>query len=83
MSVANVIVSKQLKEKCMCHKQLISRLENEREYQQLTTNKINQILYQPGELLSACLLQITNEKRDGTNAPKHKIIPADYNQINH
>ena len=62
----------------MYHKQLISRFENEPEYQQLPTNKLNQILYQTGELLSEYLLRRTNEKCDEQNALKYKIIPVDY-----
>ena len=44
----------------------------------MTTNKSNQILHQTGELSTEYILQRTNEKTDGTNTPKYKIVPASY-----
>ena len=38
-----MMITKQLKVECMCHRQLIHRLENEHKYQQLTINKLNVI----------------------------------------
>ena len=62
----------------MYHKQLIAYLEKDPDYQQLTTNKLNQILYQSGELSTEYILQRTNDKADEVNAPKYKVGPASY-----
>ena len=60
------------------HNLLISRLKNDPEYSQLSTNKLNQILHQSGELSPKCLPRRTNERSDGPSAAQFKIIPADY-----
>ena len=72
------MITKQLKEECMYHKQLVERLEKDSDYQQLTINKLNQMLHQLGELSLEYLLRRTNEKADGSNAPKYKVVPASY-----
>ena len=72
------MVIKQYKEECMHHKQLIAYLEKDPDYQQLTTNKLNQILHQTGELSVEYILRRTNEKADGSNAPKYKVVSAYY-----
>ena len=68
----------QLKKEHYEHNVLISRLENDPDYNKLSTNKLNQILHQTGELSPKYLLRRTNERSDGPNAPKFKIIPVDY-----
>ena len=73
-----MIATKQLKEECIYHKQLITRLENDPDYQQLMTNKLNQILHQTGELSLEYLIRRTNERYDVSNTPKYKVIPVDY-----
>ena len=37
------MIKKQFKEECMYHKQLVERLKNDPDHQQLTINKLNQI----------------------------------------
>ena len=66
--------TKQLKEECTYHKQL----EKGPDYQLLTTNKLNQILHQTGELSAEYILRRTNKKTDRANAPKYKVVPAFY-----
>ena len=44
------MITKQLIEECMYNKQLVERLERDPDYQQLTINKLNQILHRTGEL---------------------------------
>ena len=73
-----MIATKQLKEECIYHKQLITRLENDPDYQQLMTNKLNQILHQTGDLSTNYILRITNKKYDELNTPKFKVVPAYY-----
>ena len=68
----------QFKKEYYEHNLLISRLENDPVYNKLSTNKLNQILHQTGELSSKYLLRKTNKRTDGPNAPKFKIIQADY-----
>ena len=70
MVLSKMMVMEQLKEKCMYHKQLITHLEKDPDYQQLTTNKLNQILHQTSELSIEYILRRTNDKTDGGNAPK-------------
>ena len=50
------MITKQHKDEFMYHKQLISRLESDPEYKQLTINKLNRILHQSGELSYEYLL---------------------------
>ena len=78
MVITKMLTTKQLKEECMYHKQLVERLEKDPNYQQLTTNKLNQILHQLGELSAEYILWRTNEKTDVSNAPKYKVVPASY-----
>ena len=73
-----MLTTKQLKEECMFYKQLVERLAKDPDYQQLTINMLNQILHQTGELSAEYILQRTNDKADGTNVPKYKIVPASY-----
>ena len=73
-----MLATKQLKEECMHHKRLLDCLVKDTDYQQLTTNKLNRILHQTGQLSSEYILRRTNVKADGTNAPKYKIVPAFY-----
>ena len=68
----------QLKKEHYEHDLLMSRLENDPNYNKLSTNKLNQILHQTGELSPKYLLRRTNERSDEPNAPKFKIIPAYY-----
>ena len=68
----------QLKKEHYEHNLLISRLENYPDYNKLSTNKLNQILHQTGELSPKYLLRRTNKRSGGPNAAKFKIIPADY-----
>ena len=60
----------------MYHKHLVERLEKDPDCQQLTTNKLNQILHQTGEISPEYHLRRINEKADGSNAPKYKVVPA-------
>ena len=62
----------------MYHKQLISCPKKDPDYQQMTTNKLNQISHQTGELSSEYVLQRTNKKADGSNTPKYKVVPTSY-----
>ena len=78
MVKSKMLVTKQLKEECMYHKQLIEWLKKDPNYHQLATNKLNQILYQTCKLSPKYLLRRTNEKTDGANAPKYKVVPATY-----
>ena len=50
------MITKQLKEECMYHKQHVAHLEKDPDYHQLTTNKLNQMLHQKCELLSQYLM---------------------------
>ena len=50
MVITKMLATKQHKEECMYHKQLIERLEKDPDYQQLTINKLNQILHKTSEL---------------------------------
>ena len=45
-----MMVTKRFKEECMYYKQPISRLKNDPDYQQLTSNMLNHIFHQSGEL---------------------------------
>ena len=72
------MAAKQLKNECIYHKQLITRLWDNHDYQQITTNKLNRILHQMGKLSSKYLIQRIIEKSDGANALKYKVIPAEY-----
>ena len=47
-------------------------------YQQLTSNILNKILHQTCVLSSEYLLRRTNEKADGENASKYKVVQAFY-----
>ena len=76
--LTTISLLEQLKKEHYEHNLLISRLENYLEYNKLSTNKLNQILHQSGELSPKYLLRRTNERSDGPNAAKFKIIPADY-----
>ena len=71
-----MLATKQLIVECVYHKQLAERFENDLDFQPLTTNMLNQILHQTGELSSEYILRRTNEKCDGPNAPKFNLIPA-------
>ena len=62
----------------MYHKQLVERLEKDPNYQQLTTNKLNQILHQTGKLLLDYILQRTNERAYEVNTLKYKVGSAFY-----
>ena len=73
-----MIIIKQHKEECVYHKQLIYRLEKNPDYQQLKTNKLNQILHQTGELSTDYILRRTNKKYDELNTHKFKVVLADY-----
>ena len=50
MVISKMTVTKQYKEECIYHKQLVEQLENDPDYQQLTTNKLNKIFHESGEL---------------------------------
>ena len=78
MVITKMLATKQHKEECMYHKQLIERLEKDPDYQQLTINKFNQILHHTGGLSVEYVLWGTNEKADGANPPKCKVLPASY-----
>ena len=56
MVISKILARKQLKEECMYHKQLVACLVKDPDYQQLTSNKLNQILHQLGELSSEYLI---------------------------
>ena len=60
------------------HKQFIERFKKDHDYYHLTTNKLNQILHQTGELSPEYLMRRTNGKTDGANAPNYKVVPASY-----
>ena len=68
----------QLKKEHYEHNLLISRLENDLDYNKLSTNKLNQILHKTGELSPKYLLRRTNERSDGPNVAKLKIIMTNY-----
>ena len=56
---------KQHKEECIFRKQLITRLENDYDYQQLIIIKLNKILYQSDELSSEYIFRRTIMKAYG------------------
>ena len=56
------------------HKDLLSKLENDAVFQTMTTNKINKTLHDSGELPSHLHVRKTNEKIDGPDVGKYKII---------
>ena len=56
------------------HKDLLAKLENDIVFQTMTTNKINKTLHDSGELPSHLHVRKTNEKIDGPNVGKYKII---------
>ena len=76
--ISKAMITKQLKEECIYRKQLIACLEKDPYYQQLTTNKQNQISHQSGELSPEYILRRTNERADGANASMYKALPASY-----
>ena len=82
MTLTNAMVSKQLKDEYMYHKQLIFHPDNDSEYQQLTTNKLNQISHQASELSFEYFLRRINERYDDLYAPKFKIILLNYTNRN-
>ena len=62
MVISKIMITKQLKEECMCHKQLVEHLIKDPDCQQLTTNKLNQILHQTSELSAEYILRRINRK---------------------
>ena len=82
MVLVKKINTKQIREECVYHKQLISCFKNEPDYQNLTTDKLNQILRRTGKLPTEYLLQRTNERYDETIAPKYEIILVDHTKQN-
>ena len=78
MMISKMLATKQHKEECMYHRHLIERLTKDPDYQQMTTHKLNRILHQTGKSSPEYLLRRTNEKADGLNAPKYKIVPTSY-----
>ena len=65
------------------HKDLLTKLENDLVLQTITTHNINKTLHDSGELSSHLHIRKTNEKIDGPNVGKYKIItrlPANHNE---
>ena len=65
------------------HKDLLTKLENDPVFQTMTTHKINKTLHDSGELPSHLHIRKTNEKIDGPNVGKCKIIaqlPSNHNE---
>ena len=58
----------------MYYMQLVKRFEKDPDHQLLITNKLKQT----AELVLEYLIRRTNEKADGANAPRYKVIPAFY-----
>ena len=56
------------------HKDLLSKLENDYVFQTMITNKINKTLHDSGELPPHLHVRKANEKIDGHNVGKYKII---------
>ena len=76
MTNSKVIPSaKQLKNEFLSHQRLLDRLKNDPVYHKMTTNKLNKIFHETGELSSEFLIRRTNEKIDGPKAGHYKIIP--------
>ena len=72
------MITKQYKEECMYHKQLVERLKKDPDYQKLTTNKLNKIFHDSGELSTEFVLRRTNEKAYEVNASKYKVVLVSY-----
>ena len=76
MTSAKVIPSsKQLKNEFLSHQRLLDQLENDPVDHKMTTNKLNKIFRETGELSNEFLIRRTNERIDGTKAGRYKIIP--------
>ena len=76
MTNAKVIPSaKQLKNEYLSHQRLLDQLENDPVYHKMTTNKLNKIFHETGELSTEFLIRRTNERIYGPKAGHYKIIP--------
>ena len=65
------------------HKDLLTKLGNDHVFQTTTTHKINKTLHDSGELPSYLHIRKTNEKIDGLNVGKYRIItqlPTNHNE---
>ena len=75
MTTTKVIPSaKQLKNEFLSHQRLLEQLENDPVYHKITTNKLNKIFHETGELSNEFLIRRTNERIDGPKAGHYKII---------
>ena len=76
MTNSKVIPSaKQLKNEFLSHQRLLDQLENDPVYHKMTTNKLNKIFHETGELSNEFLIRRTNEKLYGDKTCRYKIIP--------
>ena len=70
-----ILSSKQLKNEFLSHQRLLDQLEIDPVYHKMTTNKLNKIFHETGELSTEFLIRRTNEKLDGDKTGRYKIIP--------
>ena len=76
MTTTKVIPSsKQHKNEFLSHQRLLDQVENDPVYHKMTTNKLNKLFHETGELSSEFLIRRTNERIDGPKAGRYKIIP--------
>ena len=76
MTTTKIIPSaKQLKNEFLSHSKILDQLENDTIFHKMTTNKLNKLFHETGELSSEFLIRRTNEKIDGPKASCYKIIP--------
>ena len=76
MTTTKVIPSsKQRKNEFLSHQRILDQLEKDSIYHKMTTDKLNKIFHETGELSSEFLIQRTNERIDGPKAGHYKIIP--------
>ena len=66
--------SNQLKNEFISHKRFIDILENDPGFHKLITNKLNNIFHESGELSSEFPSRRTNEKTNGPEAGRYKIV---------
>ena len=76
MTATKVIpLEKQIKNKFLSHFRILNQLENDPIFHKMTTNKLNKIFRETGELSYEFLIRRTNEEIDGSKAGRYKIIP--------
>ena len=70
-----IISSKQPKNEFLSHQRLLEQLESDPIYNKMTTNKLNKLFHETGELSSEFLIRRTHERINGPKAGRYKIIP--------